>query len=123
MTKTVTITYKAFSTPFEQSDNCAKLSFSVAYSGDDYALLEALFHDTNTYSGSLWNIIKDLLPAERTHTALSVGDEVEIDRRVYRCERIGWQELTTASALVEKFGTHNDTPEVEPWEIDNPHGF
>lgn len=49
----------------------------------------------------LWNSIKAVLPANRTHTSLSVGDEIQINRSyaaignqdgpTYRIADIGWE--------------------------------
>jgi hypothetical protein len=49
-----------------------------------------LFRDTNTYSGDFWSVLEPALPADRSHTALSIGDEVSLDGITYRCEPIGW---------------------------------
>jgi hypothetical protein len=56
-------------------------------------LCEFLFRDTNTYSGNFWTLLQPL-PEERTHTAMSVGDEVTIDGKTYRCEDIGFKEVS-----------------------------
>lgn len=42
-------------------------------------LLANISRHTNLYNGELWDIIEPLLPADRTHTALSVGDKIVID--------------------------------------------
>lgn len=55
-------------------------------------ICEWLFRDTNVYDGSLWEQLQPL-PKERTHTAMSVGDEVTIDGQVYRCEDIGFSHI------------------------------
>jgi hypothetical protein len=62
----------------------------------DDEVLDAVFHATNTYSGSLWNLIEPRLSERRTHTALSVGDEVEVDGRTYRCDPVGWSAVPSA---------------------------
>jgi hypothetical protein len=42
----------------------------------------------------VWNLLQPLLPANRTHTSLSIGDEVTIAKEgvaiTYRCESVGW---------------------------------
>ena len=43
----------------------------------------------------LWNLLKPLLPDNRTHTSLSVGDEITIGTNTYRCADIGWELLDT----------------------------
>lgn len=50
---------------------------------------------------ALWNSIKAVLPINRTHTSLSVGDEIQINRTeasianqdgpTYRIANIGWE--------------------------------
>jgi hypothetical protein len=50
-----------------------------------------LFRDTNLYQGELWDLIEPNLSPKRTHTALSVRDEVSIDGRRYVCAGIGWE--------------------------------
>lgn len=63
----------------------------------DLALCEELFADTNTYSGSWWSAIQPRLSENRSHTALSVGDDIRIGDNVYRCADIGF-------GLIEKDG-------------------
>jgi len=46
---------------------------------------------------SIWNLLQPLLPANRTHTSLSVGDEITINENTYRCENVGWELLTKVS--------------------------
>jgi len=59
----------------------------------DFQFCEMLFEQTNRYEGRLWSMIEPYLPAERSHTALSVGDMVCIDERVYRCKDFGWERI------------------------------
>lgn len=56
----------------------------------DLELCEKVFRDTNLYSGELWDALQVAIPAERSHTALSIGDKVEIDGRVYVCGEVGF---------------------------------
>jgi hypothetical protein len=61
----------------------------------DLEVCEEVYASTNTYSGSLWrNYIEPRLPADRTHTALSVGDRVTIGDRTYVCADFGFEEIT-----------------------------
>jgi hypothetical protein len=55
-------------------------------------ICEMLFRDTNTYQGPLWDALQPL-PRERTHTAMSVGDEVIINKITYRCADFGFEEV------------------------------
>jgi hypothetical protein len=86
--KNVTITWKAFGKP----------TYAVLMIEDemsDWLICEELFKETNTYAGKLWDALQYSIPANRTHTALSVGDEIDIDGTVYRCEPVGWQIIDT----------------------------
>jgi hypothetical protein len=65
----------------------------------DEEILELLFEQTNLYGGDVWDkYFEGKMPENRSHTALSVGDRVLIerndDRSEYRCEDIGWQLLS-----------------------------
>lgn len=75
-----------------------------------------MYQDTNRYSGLFWNKIEPLLAPNRTHTALSVGDEIELTNedtntvRRYVCAPIGWR-------CVEEYEVSTQTPH------DREHGF
>jgi hypothetical protein len=56
----------------------------------DENICEWIYKDTNTYAGMIWNIIEPKMSPTRTHTAISVGDEIEIDGRVYICADFGF---------------------------------
>lgn len=51
---------------------------------------EALFRATNLNEGPLWERITKVLPQGRTHTAISVGDLVEVGDIVLLCSPLGW---------------------------------
>jgi hypothetical protein len=53
---------------------------------------ERVYKETNLYQGHLWDVIQANLPAERTHTALSVGDEVVVDGVTFLCQSAGFSE-------------------------------
>lgn len=100
---TITVTWKAFANndpkrlqDFADSGRSPVTSRTIeSQSADGVAhdlLCEFIFRDTNTYQGSLWTLLQPL-PEDRTHTALSVGDEVTIDGRTYRCADIGFEEV------------------------------
>lgn len=59
----------------------------------DTDICNVLYSQTNQYIGKLWDIIEPKLSPKRTHTALSIGDEIEIDGRVWRCSEIGWKRI------------------------------
>lgn len=64
---------------------------------------------------------------DRERTPLSMAEARRREFLLNEKRRQSENDATTtppsASELVEKFGTHNDTPEVEAWEIDNPDNF
>jgi hypothetical protein len=92
---TITVTWKAFNTPGAGASKT--IEASSANGVDHYTLCEFLFRDTNTYRGSLWDLLQPL-PENRTHTALSVGDEVTIDGLTYRCADLGFVRVATKEA-------------------------
>jgi hypothetical protein len=63
----------------------------------DLEICETMFRDTNLYEGAAWDLLQPL-PEKRTHTALSVGDYVVIDGRMYRCASVGWKQTDTFEA-------------------------
>ena len=69
----------------------ASATFIVGGGFDHSLMLEALYFATNTYSSALWDLLEEVMPTDRTHTALSIGDEVTIGKRTYLCQSIGWQ--------------------------------
>ena len=61
----------------------------------DEEILELLFEQTNLYAGDVWEkYFEGKMPENRSHTSLSVGDRVVIerndDRSEYKCADIGW---------------------------------
>ncbi len=90
---TIKVIWKAFEKSLGIGERVASVEVSYEASEDmgDIEICERVFQDTNKYQGSFWNLIEPLLPETRTHTALSVGDEVEVNGITYRCEGAGWQ--------------------------------
>ena len=104
MATTITISYKAFSNP-ERNRVSTSLSFVLPenfthfFSGkEDSAkkFCDFVYYTTNTQddNNELWKLIAPLLPVNRTHTSLSVGDEVKINSKTYRCADFGWELLS-----------------------------
>jgi hypothetical protein len=100
---TITVTWKAFNSddpkrlqdfadqgrnPVTSRTIEAENTFGVSHS----YICEMLFRDTNLYKGELWNLLQPL-PEDRTHTAMSVGDEVTINGTTYRCADMGFKEV------------------------------
>jgi hypothetical protein len=94
----VKITWKAFGDHPEA--NPPRFVSSVEFSpvaviekASPLDICNQVFRDTNLYEGPLWKVIEPLLSPSRTHTALSVGDEVEVDGAAFRCESAGWSKI------------------------------
>ena len=71
----------------------------------DYQICEKVFEITNLKQGKVWDSIQNNLPQERTHTSLSVGDEVVIQvgrtkEWVYTCEDLGFTLQSVEWSLV-----------------------
>ena len=83
----VKITWKAFGEDAEENRFITSVEFDYPVSSEwkeEQRFLDELFEATNLYSGKLWNVIQPKLSPVRTHTALSVGDEIEIAHDTYR---------------------------------------
>lgn len=90
----VTITWKAFGDRPESNRYISSATFQVNGILDtvqNNTLLEAIYTATNLKSEladfgyspaevQLWKTIESVLPENRTHTSLSVGDTIRIDR-------------------------------------------
>lgn len=61
----------------------------------DLDILNQVYQDTNLYNGIFWDILEEVMPKDRSHTALSINDEVGVIRgngmRLYRCAETGWE--------------------------------
>jgi len=101
----VKVTWKAFGNKIELGRFVSSVEFDILdykIPADKYpALLNAIYRATNLqsdleeFNGSafeiyLWKVIEARLAPDRTHTSLSVGDEIEIEGQVYVCADIGW---------------------------------
>jgi hypothetical protein len=91
---TITITWNSFTKPTQS----ASATISFDYNAEVFShnqICDIVFEQTNLYQGALWNVLEPALPADRTHTALSVGDEVTIFNHntgfTYRCAHFGWE--------------------------------
>jgi hypothetical protein len=101
-TNTITITWKAFGEIVSAQRFITSVSFDLQYDTTeltDETICDTIFHETNVYDGYLWrNKIEPRLNEYRTHTALSVGDEITINENTYRCENVGWKLLVKENA-------------------------
>jgi hypothetical protein len=84
----VKITWKAFAN--EPFGNSTQVVLEWDTEETPLEICNRVFRETNRYEGKLWDIVEPLLAEERTHTALSIGDEVEVDGETYRCNSLGW---------------------------------
>ena len=108
MTTAITITYKAFS---NNERPVTSATIEIAPDLDvfsDTGWCELLYEVTNLQDEIFdftrnetklfwWNLMKPLLPTNRTHTSLTVGDEVTINENTYRCADVGWELLEKVS--------------------------
>ena len=97
--KAIKVVYKAFSNIEGRPEKpVASFTFKCPVEFEnlsDYQICEKVFGITNQQSGIVWDSIKNNLPQERTHTSLSVGDEVVIQvgktkEWVYSCDDLGF---------------------------------
>lgn len=88
---TITVTWMAFCHPDTPHRVATSATIETDIKGRHIDIAESVFRDTNLYQGTLWKLLEPVLPANRTHTALSVGDAVTIDGITYRCASEGWE--------------------------------
>ena len=119
----VKVTWQAFGESPIHNEYITSVSLTVdgALYPSALAICEQVFADTNKYEGELWNVIRPLLSSERTHTALSVGDEVEVDGHAFRCASAGWEELCEWQIEVPSNNPEPDQPS-DLWNVVSCHG-
>jgi len=98
----VKVTWKAFGNKVEQGRYVSSVEFDILdYKIPADKLLNAIYKVTNlqddleefnttAFEIYLWKVIKARLAPDRTHTSLSVGDEIEIEGQTYVCADMGW---------------------------------
>lgn len=92
----VKIIWKAFGDKPKAGKFVSSVEFETEFKIDESNVdlfLGVVYHNTNTYSGNLWKIIEPKLSATRTHTSISVGDEIEINGQVYICADFGFEKI------------------------------
>ena len=106
----IAITYKAFQRHSAELEASGKVGITTARidvvlpAVKDEIILDMIYKVTNlqndlyefgstVFEKFLWSEIKVNLPVNRTHTSLSVGDEVQIDDRLYSIEQVGFKLL------------------------------
>jgi len=109
---TVKVTWKAFGNLPEANRYISSVIFDlpIDYKTNEEQrnyICEAVYADTNLYKGYFWNRIQPLLSPTRTHTALSVGDEIEVASQeansvnTYRVADFGFDLIKTEPYTVE----------------------
>jgi hypothetical protein len=107
---TIAITYKAFQHNVREGREgvtTARFDFPLPTFKDTW-ILDMIYEATNLqdelvefggtpYGVLVWNEIKKVLPINRTHTSLSVGDEIQIDDRLYSIENVGFKLMADAT--------------------------
>ena len=116
MTK-IKITWKAFGNQPERERFVSSVEVELVNQvSDDFRICEAIFKVTNLQGElaefgaslteiNLWETIKSKLSPTRTHTSLSIGDEVEIDGRAYVCADLGFIKVSEAEIRTFPDGT------------------
>lgn len=103
----IAITYKAFGERPEIGRFISTATFNIPnqLTASDYQICDAVYKASNLQDDiasfcradelvaiqQIWDALVPALPAQRTHTSLSVGDVVSIDGRSYECADIGWK--------------------------------
>jgi hypothetical protein len=92
----VKVTWKAFGNKPEINRYISFVEFETEFVINDEnrdQFFNVVYKQTNTYAGNLWDIIQPKLSAFRTHTSISIGDEIEIDGQVYICADSGFEKI------------------------------
>ena len=103
----ISIIYKAFGERPELGRYISTATFEIPkqLTASDSEICDAVYKATNLQDDiasfckpdefqsiqQIWTALVPVLPAQRTHTSLSVGDVVTIDGRSYECSDIGWK--------------------------------
>ena len=102
----VKVTWKAFGDKPEIGRFISSVEIElpevVTKTDTDQHICEQIYKQTNLYQGPLWEKIQPLLSKTRTHQAISVGDEIEIDGQVYICADFGFEKIEDVE--IKKFG-------------------
>ena len=107
MTK-IKITWKAYGNQPQRERFISSVEVELVNQvSDDFRICEAIYKVTNLQGEladfgaslteiNLWKTIESKLSPTRTHTSLSIGDEVEIDGRAYICADLGFIKVSEA---------------------------
>ena len=92
MTQQIKISWKAFGDKPEiwRFMSSVEIETEFPETVSHKEICEVVFADTNCYQGYIWGKIEPKMSPTRTHTSISVGDEIEIDGQVYICADFGF---------------------------------
>jgi hypothetical protein len=105
---TIKLTYKAFGNIPERNKEITSVQFDVETGTTlDLDLMNLIYEATNlqdelyafgakSVTYLVWEMIKPLLSPNRTHTSLSVGDEIQIGARAYEITHDGFRLCSVA---------------------------
>jgi hypothetical protein len=98
----VKVTWKAFGDKPQINRFVSSVEFELPTVVEAKKICEQIYEETNHYSGEIWDIIQPLLFQTRTHTSISVGDEIEIDGQVWVCADFGFEKIEDVE--IQKIG-------------------
>jgi hypothetical protein len=116
----VKITWKAFGDKPEIGRFISSVEFETEFKIDESNVdkfLGVVYQQTNLYGGNLWKIIEPKLSATRTHTSLSIGDEIEVDGQVYICADFGFEKIEDVE--IKRFSDDSIFRVVKKDKVDN----
>ena len=100
----VKITWKAFGDKPEKGRFITSVEFVYLVEKSDLQICEEIYKATNLQGEladfgasittiNLWKEIESKLSPFRTHTSISIGDEIEIGGQVYICADFGFEKI------------------------------
>lgn len=104
METAITVRWKAFSNPIRTEEGRkvfpvteATVATSLFDYANDLEICNKVYAQTNLYYGEFWTELEKVMPKNRSHTALSIGDEVVVQRMnvkaTFRCAEFGWEKV------------------------------
>lgn len=95
----VTVTWKAFGNRQNRQISSVTIEVPNDFVAPQFhnSVMNSIYQDTNLYRGFYWNLIEPLLSPNRTHTSLSIGDEITIGEQTYVCADFGWLKVEDAN--------------------------
>ncbi len=100
MNQKIKVTWKAFGNIADAGRFVSSVEIETAFptTVSHKEICEIVYADTNMYQGYTWGLLQPKLSPTRTHTALSVGDEIEIDGSRYVCADFGFEAVELSEA-------------------------